>query len=357
MKQSYESSHLSVFQIAATYIGTVIGAGFASGQEVLQFFSAYGVKGLIGILLSSVLFFWLGYTILLIGRSIKAQSYMEVIQFTNGKKLGSLINFFITIFLFGTLASMIAGAGAIFKEQFHLSPMWGTLFMAILTLLTVISGTKGVIQSISFVVPFLMVAVLFITSYTILKNPLSPEEIQITASLHGAAPNWWIASLNYASYNLIIAITVLGPMGAEATERKTIFRGALLGGFGLGIGIMGIYFSILTSIDLVTGIEIPMMMISSQISPFFHLLFAVALFIGIYTTSVSALYGFVSRMHFFIPSDYRIWLIVQTTILAFFVSLVGFSNMVKYLYPAVGYCGLFFFVGLIYTWITKRKIL
>ncbi|MEQ6378034.1 hypothetical protein RZN25_14540 [Bacillaceae bacterium S4-13-56] len=346
----------SVFQIAATYIGTVIGAGFASGQEVLQFFSAYGLKGMLGILLSTILFFWLGYTILLIGGSLQAKSYMEIIQFTNGKKLGSVINFFITIFLFGTIASMIAGAGAIFKEQFHLSPLWGTLFMALLTVLTVVSGTKGVVKSISFVVPFLMISVLFISSYTILKNPLSLEEIQMASSLKGVAPNWFIASLNYASYNLIIAITVLGPMGAEASNRKVIFRGALLGGFGLGIGVAAIYFSILTSIGTVAKIEIPMMMISSQISPFFHFLFAIALFVGIYTTAVSALYGFVSRMHF-IPSDYRVWMIVQTTILAFLVSLIGFSNIVKYLYPFVGYCGLFFFGGLVYTWFTKRKML
>ncbi|EGD49885.1 hypothetical protein TheetDRAFT_3307 [Thermoanaerobacter ethanolicus JW 200] len=28
---------ISAFKVAATYIGTVVGAGFASGQEILQF--------------------------------------------------------------------------------------------------------------------------------------------------------------------------------------------------------------------------------------------------------------------------------------------------------------------------------
>ncbi|HEX3032027.1 MAG TPA: hypothetical protein VHS59_07255 [Bacillota bacterium] len=33
------------WQIAATYIGTVVGAGFASGQETLQFFLLPSVYG------------------------------------------------------------------------------------------------------------------------------------------------------------------------------------------------------------------------------------------------------------------------------------------------------------------------
>ena len=34
-------------------IGTLIGAGFASGQEIYLFFFSYGTKGLIGIIISS----------------------------------------------------------------------------------------------------------------------------------------------------------------------------------------------------------------------------------------------------------------------------------------------------------------
>jgi len=40
-----ENSRVSTFKVAATYIGTVVGAGFASGQEMLQFFAVFGLKG------------------------------------------------------------------------------------------------------------------------------------------------------------------------------------------------------------------------------------------------------------------------------------------------------------------------
>lgn len=32
-------------KIASIYIGTVIGAGFASGREIIEFFGIYGLKG------------------------------------------------------------------------------------------------------------------------------------------------------------------------------------------------------------------------------------------------------------------------------------------------------------------------
>jgi uncharacterized membrane protein YkvI len=46
----------SALKVAFAYIGTVVGAGFASGQEILQFFSYFGYWGLVGLLLAAGLF-------------------------------------------------------------------------------------------------------------------------------------------------------------------------------------------------------------------------------------------------------------------------------------------------------------
>ena len=118
------ASSLNVFKIASAYIGTVVGAGFASGQEILQFFGAFGAAGLFGVVISSVLFFFIGYSILILGRHLKATSHVDIVRYTNGPFFGSFIDIIITIFMFGGLAAMIAGAGAIFDEQFSISPIW-----------------------------------------------------------------------------------------------------------------------------------------------------------------------------------------------------------------------------------------
>lgn len=60
-------------------IGTVIGAGFASGQEVMRFFTGYGGKGLISIVLSGLLFIWI-CSLVLKGTQTEYQAYLETLM-------------------------------------------------------------------------------------------------------------------------------------------------------------------------------------------------------------------------------------------------------------------------------------
>lgn len=347
-----KTNSFGIFMIASVYIGTVIGAGFASGQEVLQFFSAYGWLGLAGTLIVTTLFFFFGYSVLLLGYKLQADSHVDIVRFTNGKVFGLIIDVVITIFLFGALAAMIAGAGAIVEEQFGVHAIWGTIAMAVITLLTVITGTRGVVNAISRVVPFLLLSVLFISIYSLVINPISGDEILLTANIPGATPNWILSAVNYTSYNMVIAVAVLAPMGAKAENKRKLFWGALLGALGLGIGIIAIYLCVLTNITGVFEMEVPMVEIASKISMLVQYGFAIILFAEVYTTAVGNLYGFTRRVSLKIS---KMWLITISTTIAFFVAQLGFSNMVLYLYPAVGYVGILFFIGVIYTWFTKRE--
>ncbi|MRH43632.1 hypothetical protein GH741_13220 [Aquibacillus halophilus] len=345
--------NISAIKIAATYIGTIVGAGFASGQEVLQFFSVFGIWGIWGILLATILFFFAGYIILNLGNKLQAKSYLNVVQYTNGKIFGTVIDIIITVVLFGAFAAMIAGAGAIFKEQFYMSPLIGTTIMAIVCLVTVLKGISGVINAISYVVPILIVSILFITLYNFITNPLTTEKLKLAAEFDAATPNWFISAVLYVSFNLVLAIAILAPLGAQTSEKKTLFWGALFGGLGLGIGIVTINFSILTNIVAASEVEIPMILIAKNISPTIQLIFAVILFIAIYTTAVSNLYGFIARLNFISQKNQK-GLIVITTLSAFTFSQLGFSTMVEYLYPLVGYAAVLLLIGLLYSWFFKR---
>ena len=343
---------LSMFQIASAYIGTVVGAGFASGQEVLQFFSSYGLNGLWGMLISSLLFFFIGYSILMLGRNLNARSHLDIVRHTNGDLLGTLIDIVITVFMFGGLAAMLAGAGAIISEQFGAAPIWGVAAMAAAALVTVVTGTQGVINAISFVVPFLIFSVLYISITSMLKNPITQAEIDTAGALGGATPHWLLSAVNYASYNIMISIGILTTMGAATTSKKKLFWGALLGALGLVISMVAIFLGMVTNINDVSGKEVPMIEIANDISFAVRTLFAVVLFAEVYTTAVGNLFGLVQRISYRLPR----WLFAAAaTVLAFAVAQLGFSNMVKYLYPAVGYGGMLFFGGVAYVWIKKRN--
>lgn len=49
----------AVLKIAGVFISTVIGAGFASGQEIVTFFIRYGRSGLLGLGVAGALSFYM----------------------------------------------------------------------------------------------------------------------------------------------------------------------------------------------------------------------------------------------------------------------------------------------------------
>ena len=176
----------------------------------------------------------------------------------------------------------------------------------------------------------------------------------MTVGVDGATPHWLLSAVNYASYNIVVSIGVLAPIGAAATDRRQLFWGALLGAAGLGVGMTAIFLCLLANMDAAANAQIPMLIIARRILPAIKVLFPVVLLSAVYTTAVGNLYGFVRRMPQRLP---RLAAVAGAAAIALAVGQLGFSNMVKYLYPVVGYGGMLFFVGVIHTWIAKRDSL
>ena len=51
---------LKIFQVAVVFIGTIVGAGLASGKEITQFFTSFGYKSFIGIIFCGVFYVIIG---------------------------------------------------------------------------------------------------------------------------------------------------------------------------------------------------------------------------------------------------------------------------------------------------------
>ena len=63
--------------ILFTIIGAIIGAGFASGQEIYLFFYRFGTNGLIGIVLCNILMATIIYKTLNLTYSDNIETYKE----------------------------------------------------------------------------------------------------------------------------------------------------------------------------------------------------------------------------------------------------------------------------------------
>ncbi len=344
---------VSSAKIAATYIGTVVGAGFASGQEVLQFFTVFGQKGLYGLIAVTALFAVFGYIIMDIGYTCGFNSYHELIRCSGPRFMSRIFDFTIIFFLFGSLTVMIAGAGAIIRQQFNVSEMWGSLFLAVITVMTVFTGFSGVINSISAVVPFLLVATTGVCILSFFRDPLPSD---ISTSGPAVAPlinNWVLATILYISYNTVSSLAVLCPLGAEAKSRSAVYRGAALGSMGLGAGMTTIFFALYRFLPVLKNVEVPMAYIAGRASALFKVMYIVVLLAEIYTTAVGGLFGLKTRVAGFAGVNWKL-VVIAIMLLSLTASRCGFANLVRYIYPIMGYCGIVIIVSLMISRYKKK---
>ena len=347
---------ISTLKVAATYIGVIVGAGFATGQEVLQFFSRFGSLGLMGLIVTTVLFIAFGHIIMDLGKELHARSHLEIIRYAGGKIVGTVIDWIINFFLFGAFTAMIAGTGALFMEQFHLPGILGNVLMAVITAGTVLTGIQGVINSISIVVPFLFVAVIGTTVFAIIRTPPDIAAMPPVAEGSVLITNWLLSAILYVSYNSVISVAVLGPLGVEARDDKAIRNGAMLGGLGLGVTSVLIYLALAGNMGKIASLEVPMIYIAGSMSYAVQVFYAIVLIAEIYSTSVGSLFGFVARVTGNkVPARIVKWIVIGVSAAAFGASQVGFSNLVKYLYPMVGYGGIVLLACLLYVQYKKTK--
>lgn len=344
---------VNAYQIATALIGVTIGAGFASGQEVLQFFSFFGPASFAAIILSSFLFVFFTALILDSGARLRASSHREVVLHTTGKFLGAGVDVTITFFLFGSFTAMLAGTGASVNQQFGFPVIYGAGVMASVSLGTVLLGLSGIISALSFLTPVMVAGIITIFLAVLVTNPAAFAVIGMYAQPWEAVmPFWPLSAAVYVSYNMLMAVAILAPMGKLAKSKADIKRGALIGGIGLSIGILAINLSMLL-IPESFGYQIPMGYIAGRLSPLAAAGYTIILLLGIYTTAVGGLYGFCARLADPATPRFRM-LVPVVTVTAVLASIIGFTTLVRFLYAGVGIAGLILLGGLTYEFLRRR---
>lgn len=340
----------AIVTAAATYIGTVVGAGFASGQEVLQFFGLLGPWGLPAAIIAIAGFAFFGYLIMDAGREARATSHIAVLRRTTGR-LAPVFDLVITFFLFGALSAMIAGAGSVLRQEYGVPWALGAGILCLTTVVTVLFGLRGVVTSISAIVPFLLGSVLVVSLAVLSARGLA---IRTPPAVSAPAVSFWpLAGVTYISYNIVMSIPVLASLGASLRSRKEAGWGAAWGATGLGLSLLLVFLSLVSSFPDVVAYEVPMAYLASTVhalgGPFYTIVFLAE----VYTTAVANLYGFSARLAREGSPAFRL-----TTILAGLAGIAaasaGFSTLVRVVYPVVGWAGLALLIALLLDYFRRR---
>ncbi|AVR01011.1 YkvI family membrane protein [Oceanobacillus sp. M65] len=310
-------------------IGTTIGAGYASGRELWQFF---GHESGLAILLFAM-FFSLSCGVIM-SLSFKKQSvhYLPVLRIIVGKRMTGIYDVMIFLYLFTTTVVMIAGSGAT-GQAFNFPYWWGIGIMLMALIALFMKDINGLLSINQFILPPLLGGLVYVLLlFTI------DQELELFS--HWREQRNWTAAFPFTALNILPLIAVLGAVGNKVKSKKEIWVACIGSGFLLGI-ISYIYNNSLIQIaDELLLYEIPLFAILQHYPVQMIIFISILLWFAIFTTAASGILGIVTRIQSYVNKP--LWLIVVVTLVTMIpLTALGFSTLVSYLYPIYGILNLY----------------
>lgn len=323
-------------KIAAVYGSVFLGAGFASGRELLQYFVGFGRIGMLGLILSGVLFALVGWAVLSICRREGLKSYGELMRHMLGDRLGPIMEGCVAGFLFCLFAAMLAGAGATAYQAFYLPFSLGALIVGLAVFGILCFGLEGIVKINLFLAPLMLLGGIFIGIYSFLAY--TTPVFATTGGRIGVA--WLLSAVVYGSYNLVTGIPVLSATSRLVETKRDTWVGGLLGGGVITILGLALSLPLFLHYTNIIRLEIPFLYVAYETGQIFSILYLAVLISAILTTAACNAFA-VQRWLESRGFTHKVKVAGVICVMGIFAAHIGFSNIVIFVYPLFGFLGLF----------------
>ena len=337
-----------VRKCAGAEMAFLIGSGFASGQEILQFFAVYGPwYGLLGGLMTLVLLVWISVRVMTDARTLRLTDVNGIFRFYCGRRLGTFFEWLTPLFLFGMYVVMLSGAGALLRESWGVPQEIGRTLMMLLSVGTVLLGLERLTGIVGAVGPVMILLVAGVGGACILKKP---EDILRAAVLVHRLPiaratkTWWLSGITYATFNGFTLIPFLAGLGGQLQSGRESRTAGAAGAFAFGVTAILLQFGMLACLEDVYDQEVPTIHMADFLWPGAGLVFSLVMLAGVYTTAVPALWSACTRLS---GGERNRRFRISAVVLALAGNLCGnlpFAKLVNLIYPYIGYCGMAVFL-------------
>lgn len=340
-------------KIGFAYVGIVVGAGFSTGQEVMQFFAPYGLWSYIGVLISGLILGFIGRQVAKIGTAFEATNHESTLQYLFGEKFSKIFDYILVFFLFGIAVTMIAGSGSTFQESFGIPTWLGALIMTIVIYLTLLLDFNKIVSALGIVTPFLIIMVILIAVYYLFAGSVPLNEVNSTVDKTSA---FWgvIRGLMYGGLAFAVGFSTVVAIGGDASKRKISGGGAMFGGVIYTILLALINFALQSEYPKIKNVEIPTLTLANAIHPWIGLVLTVIMLAVMYNTILGLCYSFAARFTEPYSKKYHIFIAVMM-VAAFILSFVGFADLINFLYNIMGVVGLFIVVAVLIKYYLRKS--
>lgn len=350
-------SFKQVVRLSGAFVACAIGSGFATGQEILQFFTSFGRGGVWGALVNTLLFAFCGFAFMRQGYQYSLSDPRKISEFYFGRKPGPVAEIVMQVFLFGVYIIMIAGAGATLNEFFGLPEIAGRIVMAACVFVTVILGLEKLSDVLGGLGPVIIVFALVTGLYGLFTGKVDFNSVseQLPALIEAktilpASSNWFFSSVLYPGFNAVVVLFLSCSLGAQAKSKEEASWGGAIGGVLFGLAVLVMNLGLTANFGEVAMKAVPTLVIAEKIFRLFAVVFTVIICCGIYTTAVPMLWGTVR--HFAEDRTKKSFVIALVfTVIGLVLGMTDFKKLVNIIYPFSGYAGILLML------VTLRRLL
>ena len=331
-----------VLRLSGAFTACAIGSGFATGQEIMQFFTAQGIMSMLGTVVTTVIFAWCGAILMKHGYEHRLSEPGEILEFYFGKIGGKIAAVLVELFLYSVFVIMISGAGTVLSELFGLPPMLGRFLIAILSFITVVFGLSrlaDIIGGAGNIIIVFTIGVGLIGLFTAPDGILDAAAVIPSLPLTKAPGGWLWSSILYPAYNAVVVIFLSCCLGRDADSKQEAVLGGALGGVFFGLAILTMNAGLTANIAAIWESPVPVLELAENIHPAVALVFSVIVFLGIYSTAVPMLWSVVRRFAED-RTNRSVILAAVLTAAGLALGMTDFKTLVNTIYPFSGYAGL-----------------
>ncbi len=384
-----KSGWAAAFTVASVWFGTHVGGGFASGNQVIQYFANYGWTSVVYPLLAMGILAVIMYIMMRYAKVMGFNNYKDTYRALYPRPwMEIFFEIFYIIIVLAAMASAVAGAGEVLANFLGIAYVGAgkiTMNLVIVAILIILAifGVKLVIAAST----VLSAGIIIVTAVMVITG-LTANLTEITASFTSQfdltlveftkAPGlaFWKGVIIYCCFQCVSIppmIAASQEMSMKGVKRAAILGGVMNGGaLALSAWMLTKWYPLLGALKAAgsaalaadptaTAATLPVVAYANALGipnqtvlgiigvKVILVLFSVLLFCAFVSTCVTLTYTLVERFKgFFFPSvikseKLRGALVGAVVIgICFLVSLLGLTGIVKYAYGYMGYYALVF---------------
>lgn len=347
-----KNTFLSMLLLAGSYIAYLAGSGFGTGQEVMQYFVSYGTLGILGQILSCILWTTCAVFIVIDVRRYDLKSLKDVFVLYCGKYLGTALFAVTFVYLFVLVGIMLSGAGASFAQYFGINTMVGRMIMAVLALITCLLGLRRTVDVIGSIGPFIAIFVLIISAISLI-NPLNTMAegnayILTHDLLQPSSPSWVVSAVMYCAIAITFQTSFCSGLARSSTiSTKKLATSLVIGSASYLVAALCMICAFITNISAIAGADVPNLVLGQMHSPWVGAVFGVVLLCAIYITTAPLVWA-VADVFVLEKTKWYPWIIIAIMVVSYIISgAASFAVLLNFIFSIIGWVGLLYIIPLL----------